>query len=123
MDETASSQTFRTTPFKWLTLRDCSVTPMCDCGLPSKLLPVEPKAAGDYTPFKYYIGCPKKVGRCRMSMWCKMQERGAMEPSGVVVLDEMVMVHQRQEERIEELKEEIARLKVELAKLMAYYND
>ncbi|CAN1147994.1 hypothetical protein LINPERPRIM_LOCUS37821, partial [Linum perenne] len=51
------------------------VIPMCECGLPAKVLAVYPEWAQRHTPYRYFLGCRKESGRCRMTMWCKLGER------------------------------------------------
>ncbi|CAN1130130.1 hypothetical protein LINPERHAP2_LOCUS19892, partial [Linum perenne] len=65
---------------------------MCECGLPAKVLAVYPEFAHRHTPYRHFLGCRKKTGRCRMTMWCKLGERGkSEEEEGVEVYDELVL--------------------------------
>ncbi|CAN1301222.1 hypothetical protein LINPERPRIM_LOCUS24861 [Linum perenne] len=64
-----------------------------------------------------YLGCPQIEGRCGMRTWCKVQEKSLVEKENPTAYDEMVVHANDNEERMEELLEEIERLKYKIQDL------
>ncbi|CAN1771776.1 hypothetical protein LINPERHAP1_LOCUS11993, partial [Linum perenne] len=89
-------------------IREMKVLPMCDCGLPAKVLRVSPSFAATRTPYPYYLGCRKTSNKCRLVMWCKLRNRNAPEEDeGVEVYDQLVVKNMELEDCIEDMDKQI----------------
>ncbi|CAN1223195.1 hypothetical protein LINPERPRIM_LOCUS2021 [Linum perenne] len=68
----------------------------------------------------HYLGCPQIESKCKMRAWCKVQERALVENENSTAYDEMVVHANDNVERMDDLLEEIERLKYKIQDLEGF---